>query len=220
MSVPERIPGAPLPGETSESGFRRVMREMPAEAEAPPAPRTRGKLALALLERTIPQAYRWASFDAPELSERVHAASVAIARSSSAEPRVCLMGVSRAGKTTLGVAMLRAWVARTERRATFVHAYRLGVARIQHPAGQGEPDIVETAMRAPLVLIDDLGGERDHAMNAVPDVLFERDAEGRATWVTTGLTREMLVKRYGLGVVARIFERATVIHVGARATRS
>jgi hypothetical protein len=109
MSGPERIPGAPLPGETSEAWFRRVMGEMPtpvAEAEAPAAQGAKGKHALALLERTIPQAYRWAQFDAVELRERVHAASVPMAAALCAEPRVCLMGVSRAGKTTLGVAML------------------------------------------------------------------------------------------------------------------
>ena len=112
--------------------------------------------------------------------------------------------------------MLRRWVATTERKATFVHAYRLGLARIQHQAGSGEPDVVETAMRVPLLLLDDLGSERDHAMNAVPDVVFERDAENRPTWVTTGLTRDQLIQRYGLGVVARVFERATVIRLGAR----
>jgi hypothetical protein len=56
-------------------------------------------------------------------------------------------------------------------------------------------------------------------MNAVPDVLLERDAENRATWLTTGLTRDQLVKRYGLGVVARVFERAKVIQLAARTSR-
>jgi hypothetical protein len=63
--------------------------------------------------------------------------------------------------------------------------------------------------------LDDVGGERDHAMSAVHDIFVERHAENRATWVTTGLTREQLVKRYGQGIVARVFERATVIRVGA-----
>ena len=51
-------------------------------------------------------------------------------------------------------------------------------------------------------------------MNPIPDIIFARHAEDRPTWVTTGLTREQLVKRYGLGVVARIFERAKVIRLG------
>jgi len=172
------------------------------------------------LERTIPPAYRWARFGAYELSQRVPEASTAVAEASCAEPRVCLMGVSRAGKTSLAVAMIREWVLRARRPAAFVHAYRLGVARIQHPAGHGEPEAVDVAMRMPLIVLDDLGSERDHALSAVPDVIFERDAQALPTWVTTGLTREQLVKRYGLGVVARVFERAKVIHVGGKTSRA
>ena len=168
------------------------------------------------VERTIPKGYRWASFESPDLRSRVTAASAALGEQAVAEWKVCLMGVSRAGKTSLGVAMLRRWVAENRRPAAFVHAYRLGIARIQHPAGHGEPEIVNVAMRMPLILLDDLGSERDHALSAVPDVIFEREAEGLSTWVTTGLTREQLMKRYGLGVVARLFERGVVIHVGGR----
>ena len=171
------------------------------------------------LERTIPPAYRWARFGGDELTERVPHVSVALAQASCAEPRVCLMGGSRAGKTSLAVAMIREWVLRTRRPAAFVHAYRLGTARIQHPAGHGEPEEVAVSMRMPLILLDDLGSERDHAFSAIPDVIFERDAQSLPIWVTTGLTREQLVKRYGLGVVARVFERAKVIHVGGKPPR-
>jgi ATP-dependent exoDNAse (exonuclease V) beta subunit len=87
-------------------------------------------------------------------------------------------------------------------------------ARIQHPAGHGEPDVVDDAMKFPLALIDDLGSERDTAANAVPDVIFARHAEDLPLWVTTGLTRAQLRGRYGAGIVGRLFERATVIPVG------
>jgi len=76
--------------------------------------------------------------------------------------------------------------------------------------------LVETAMRAPLVLLDDIGSERDFPTNPIPDVIFERHAQDLPTWATTGLTRDPLVVRYGAGVVARLFERARVIHVGAK----
>jgi DNA replication protein DnaC len=170
-----------------------------------------------VLEKTIPTYYRWARFSAPELRPRVPAPALASAENAWRHDRVCLTGAARTGKTSLAVAMLRRWVSHANRPAAFVHAYRLGVARIMHPAGHGEPELVEFAMRAPLVLIDDLGGERDHALSALPDLLVERHAENRPTWVTTGLTREQLVKRYGLGIVARVFERATMIGVGAAA---
>jgi hypothetical protein len=38
--------------------------------------------------------------------------------------------------------------------------------------------------------------------------------------LTTGLTREQLVKRYGPGVVARVFERAKVIRLTGAEDRS
>jgi hypothetical protein len=47
-------------------------------------------------------------------------------------------------------------------------------------------------------------------------VIFDRHAENRPTWVTTGLTKDQLVKRYGPGVVARVFERAKVIRIAAK----
>jgi DNA replication protein DnaC len=99
----------------------------------------------------------------------------------------------------------------------FVHATRLGVARIQHPAGHGEADEVREAVTAPLVLLDDLGAERDTANNAVGDVITERHAEGRSTWVTTGLSQGEIVKRYGGGIARRLFEGAAVIDCAAAA---
>jgi hypothetical protein len=221
-NTPERFldPSRRKPGESDADWFRRNIGPIPeptADMDAPGAGTNHQRRAdaRAALERTIPASYQWASFSAPELPARVPAPSIGAGQSSWREPRICVMGICRAGKTSLAVAMLRQWVLSSERAAAFLHAYKLGVARIQHPAGHGEPDSVELAMRAPLVLLDDLGSERDHALSAVPDVIFERHAENRPTWVTTGLTHDQLVKRYGPGVVARIFERAKVIRVGA-----
>jgi hypothetical protein len=222
MSRPMRV-GESIglrPGESSREWFEREFGPIPepTAVDAPdPTPPLNARLrrASASLERSIPPAYAWASFDAPALSERVYAPAIAVGRNACQSPRVCLTGSSRAGKTSLGVAMLRAWVAKHERAALFTPAHRLGVARIQHAAGHGEAELVEAAMRAPLVLIDDLGSERDFPTNPIADVIFERHAQDLPTWVTTGLTRTPLVARYGAGVVARLFERAHVIHVGA-----
>jgi hypothetical protein len=227
MSDPTRVDLAAgrHPGETLDEWFERTFGPKPAPVEITEGnpgkvgnPRLRR--ASASLERSVPPAYAWATFDTPELSERVHAPAIDIGRDACHEPRICVMGTSRAGKTSLAVAMLRAWVSKHERAAVFVPAHRLGGARLQHPAGHGEPEIVENAMRAPLVLLDDAGSERDYPTNPLPDVIFERHAQDLPTWITTGLTREQLVKRYGLGVVARMFERARVIHVGARTAGS
>jgi hypothetical protein len=209
------------PGETVDEWCLRTFGPpVEARAEETPAPThtqsPRLRRASAALERSIPPALRWCHLDAPELPARVYGPAIAVAEGACHEDRVCLMGATRAGKTSLAVAMLRAWVARNERSALFVHAYRLGVARIQHPAGHGEAPLVEAAMRAPLVLLDDLGSERDIATSPLADVIFERHAQDLPTWATTGLTREPLAARYGAGVVARLFERARVIHVGPK----
>ena len=226
MSDPQKLTGMPdaagrFPGESAEDWFRRTIGPIPPPTVDMDVPddgnhRDRRNEAVAALERTIPPAYRWARFSAPELRERVPVDAIALGQSLWREARVCAMGVCRAGKTSLAVAMLRQWVASSGRCGAFLHAYKLGVARIQHPAGHGEPDVVELALRTPLVLIDDLGCERDHAMNAVPDVIFDRHAENRPTWVTTGLTKDQLLKRYGPGVVARVFERAKVIRIATK----
>ncbi len=129
-------------------------------------------------------------------------------------PKLVFAGRTGAGKTSLAVACLRRWAASAGRVAAFVHAYELAVARLQHPAGHGEPELVEHAMMLPMVLVDDIGSEREMAGNAVHDVVFARHAEDRALWVTTGLTRAQLVTRYGAGIVRRLLERARVIQVG------
>jgi DNA replication protein DnaC len=211
----------PRPGESIPDWFRRVFGEMPAptsdmDADEHAEFRERRHEALMSLARSIPPVYRWASFVAPELAERVATpGAIAHARRICLSPRVCLMGASRVGKTSLAVAMLRRWVSEHVRPAEFIAVHRLGFARIQHAAGHGEPEIVERAMRAPLALLDDVGSERDTGTNPVPDIVFERHAAQRPTWVTTGLTREQLVARYGTGTVSRLFDQTKVLRLGS-----
>jgi DNA replication protein DnaC len=210
------------PGESIPDWFRRVFGEMPAptsdmDADEHAQFRERRHEALRSLARSIPPVYRWASFVAPELAERVATPdAIADARRIRLSPRVCLMGASRTGKTSLAVAMLRRWVSEYGRHAEFIAVHRLGFARIQHAAGHGEPEIVERAMKAPLALLDDVGSERDTGTNPVPDIVFERHAEQRPTWVTTGLTREQLIQRYGTGMVSRLFDQTKVIRLASR----
>jgi hypothetical protein len=217
-----RIPGRPPidPGQ-AQQWFRETFGDMPAptadmDASSDETPRERRREALATVERSLPEAYKWAKFDAPELVARVGpAVGPAVDNALWRHPKLIFMGAASAGKTSLAVACLRRWVAETGRAARFFHAYQLGVARIQHTAGHGEPEIVDSAMKWPMVLVDDLGSEREMAGSAVPDVIFLRHAEDRPFWVTTGMTRPQLTDRYGTGIVRRLFERATVIQLAA-----
>jgi DNA replication protein DnaC len=182
------------------------------EAPADDGERERRNEALGTLRRTIPAAYQWARFSAPELRERAGiAAAGALCDTVWRFPRLIFVGAAGSGKTSLAVACLRRWVYETTRVAGFFHANELGMARIQHPAGRGEPELVERAKKWPLVLIDDLGSERGIAGCAVPDVIYVRHAEDRPTWLTTGLSRRDIVDRYGAGIARRVFERATVV---------
>jgi len=174
--------------------------------------RQRRNDALGALNRTIPQAFQWARFSAPELSHRAGPAAAGVLREALwRTPRLVFAGAAGSGKTSLAVACLRRWAYENARAAAFFHACELGMARIQHPAGRGEPELVDRATKWPLVLLDDLGSERSIAGCAVPDVIYLRHAAERALWITTGLSRDAVVERYGAGIARRVFEGATVI---------
>jgi DNA replication protein DnaC len=216
--IPARLPLDPA---EARRRFREVFGEMLAPtADMDPRSaeddRHRRRQAIETLEETIPNLYKWARFKAPELAQRVAGDAVkrGVAHAIWRQPRLVFMGLSRAGKTSLAVACLRRWVRESGRAAGFFHAFELGTARIQHPAGHGEAELVAHAKTFPLALVDDLGSERDSQGNAVPDVILARNAEDRPLWVTTGLTREQIGVRYGTGILARLFERAMVIPVG------
>lgn len=168
--------------------------------------------------RGIPARYRWAHLDAPELRTRVHVAlgserdPAAVGRrlAASQSVAVALIGPSGGGKTSLAVAAMR-----EVRGALFVPARELERARIGHRAGDGEAPLVEACMRAPLLVIDDLGQDKPHALSAVEAVILARHESERRTWITTGLDSASrsgypeLEARYGAGVARRLTERGT-----------
>lgn len=208
------------------------LRELPAPRELPVLPPDPDPFRVARqhVRATVPTSYRWA-FDEPREESfvtRVNLAGWQEQLEKFASQRwVIFAGAAGSGKTSLAVAALRAaWEIQVSgpdvsefdvadaKRMMFVHAHRLGVARIQHRAGDGEAPDVAAAMRASVLLLDDVGSERDTANNAVPDVIFERHAEGRDTWITTGLTVPQLKARYGDGVTRRMLERALIVKLG------
>jgi DNA replication protein DnaC len=135
---------------------------------------------------------------------------------------VLLFGPSRAGKTTLAVALLRALleakvaahpfandndVNAVARQCRFIPARRLGVAGTV----PGDPLEIRRAMRAPVLLLDDLGKDADIKSNPVPAIIAERHDDELSTWITTELSPIQISERYGEGIARRICENAWVL---------
>lgn len=171
----------------------------------------RVQLALSL----IPEGYAWATFDAqlPAGPELVSRARVALATGLGS---AAFVGAPGEGKTSLAIAMLRVWVQTTGKVGRFEHGHRLIQARAHHRLGRGEADIIEKAIKAPLLLVDDLDDGPLAAGSALKDVMQERHAHARPTWVTTALghdlttAQERVAQAFGDGPARRIFEYAKI----------
>jgi DNA replication protein DnaC len=167
------------------------------------------------VEEIVPKAFAWAHFDAPELTKRIRTtSSIAAARQAVGARWVVLTGGAGDGKTSLAVAMLRAWAkSDASGQAFFVTAIRLAMARVQHRIGDGDAALVDRALSARFLVLDGLGEERETKTSAVYDVIYERHAHELPTVITTTFFEEGVEARYGEGVARRVFEstRAQVI---------
>lgn len=159
---------------------------------------------------TIPEAFRWARFDAPELPQRVTADMIVRARDAVGSRGVVIQGPSGKGKTSIAVCMLRAWVEAQTRPGIFRLATELASARERRQFGREAPEVRE-AIDAPLLVIDDLGTDAPHAQSPVIEVVFSRHQRMRPTWVTTWLDLEATSARYGDGFARRVFQGARLL---------
>lgn len=176
--------------------------------------------------QTIPQGFIWARFGGAELARRVRPPSAIPIVQESAESSV-LFGASSSGKTSLACAVLHEAVVMAVRVALlpladaqalacyrvglgirFATAYALAKAQMYTPLGQ-MPKLIEQALGASILVIDDLGMEIDvykTSSSAVLEVIHERHAEERRTIVTTNLRPDELDGRYGQGIARRLRE--------------
>lgn len=165
----------------------------------------------------IPRAFADAKLGAEWLIALVGAETVQRAMVSLAMKRLAFIGPPGAGKTSLAAAMYRASIEASKRprfhRWTSSHA--LAKARAITSLG-GEAPEVDKALHAELLLIDELGGEDARHASAVAEVLYERHAENRATWITTGVSPKVIADRYGGGIARRVFEGTEVFRLGGK----
>jgi hypothetical protein len=132
-------------------------------------------------------------------------------------PRL-IVGASGRGKSTacalLIRRLLRDWVvlgtpeARRAERASWWRSRALAREVQFSPLGKPCPSM-ESAIRAPLLILDDLGWEPDPAF--IGDLLCERDDNGRPTIATSGQPLEALEARYGAPLVRRLIERGQLV---------
>jgi DNA replication protein DnaC len=168
-------------------------------------------------EASLPERYRSARFDKPELiRERIamkspqdFARNLVLAR-GLVDARIMLVhGASGTGKTTLVAALLRERIERGGGDGVFVRAADLATAQIKHRAGQGDAELISVAKACALLVVDDLGTNDTHPMSELGEILFKRhDSESKSTWITTWMDRDKLGERYGGGVARRYWDDA------------
>ncbi|MGH7285641.1 MAG: hypothetical protein ACRELY_29330 [Polyangiaceae bacterium] len=183
---------------------------------------------LRAFELSIPTVYRWARFDHPGF--RLVGPNPKLPTRPPTAKRVVFLGPAGAGKTTLAVAMLRSLleeliasralvgednVETLARHCRFAAAHRLGVARL---AAHADPAEIQSAMRAPVLLLDDLGDDAHIGSNPIPNIIAERHAEDRVTWITTGLSPDEIAARYGGGTARRVLDGAECIRLEREAS--
>lgn len=182
----------------------------------------RDEASIAPVHASVPKRFRWALGATPDvLLERVRASRELVTRALMNPPTgdMVLQGDTAVGKTSLVVAMLDAFVRRDPAQRTgarLVEAFWLAGAKARHALGHGEAPEVEAAMKASLLVLDDLGSETDDRRNVISEVIFRRHNEDLPTWITTGFTPEQLMARYGSAVLRRLLENAKRVELGAK----
>jgi DNA replication protein DnaC len=112
-----------------------------------------------------------------------------------------LLGPSGIGKTAA------AHWARERHRGLWVSARDLGACERRHPLGEDIPRLLRQSLDAPVLYLDDLGTEDSRDLGVLQYVVDQRYANGRAMFVTSGLTMADLPAYFGAPYVRRLVEQ-------------
>jgi DNA replication protein DnaC len=218
----EALLGRPVPERRQlprTEGLLGTSLTLPAPSDAPPPPdegrQERLKAAREVLRR-VPEFLR--DPKRAELERRLKEPSL-LEASRSWSPdlhgNLALIGPSDIGKTTTAGIVFRTLLAQgvahggpAWERASglwWVSATELEHCRETHPRGAGDPPLFAQACRASVLVIDDVGYDRDNKL--VLEVMMFRSQRVRArTIVTGGLTIAELERHYGGAGVRKILE--------------
>lgn len=170
---------------------------------------------MAPARRTLPT-WPWARIGHPGFRPDPRLVEVA-RRWRATEGSLTIIGPTGRQKSTLAVALC---IDRMERATTpeqvrlaagirYMLASDLDKARQEHSLGRDEAPLIRSAVRATVLVLDDLGKEKTKG-EVITSVLERRYNAGLPNLLTSELSLERLGERYGLSDRRRVAERVLV----------